>query len=393
MTLSRGRDLLAIPGPSVIPDRVLRAMHRAAPNIYEGDLVRMTETVFADLRRVAGTSGHVCTYIGNGHAVWEAAIANLFAPGDAVLVLTTGHFGTGWAATARQMGVAVETLDFGFRAPADPARLTERLAADPGHRIRAVLTVQTDTASSVCNDVAALRAAIDAAGHPALFCVDCIASLGCEPFAMDALGVDVMVAACQKGLMVPPGVAFTFHTDRATAAAVRCVSPYWDWAPRTKPGAFYNYFCGTAPTHHLFGLRESLDMIFDEGLEAVWSRHQRFARAVATAVDIWGKRGAMELNIADPAVRSRAVTTIRTEPGLADRLRAWCAGTAGLTLGVGLSGPDQDPARLFRIGHMGHVNPPMLLGALATIEAGLAALGVDRDPGAIEAAAAVIAAP
>ena len=134
-------------------------------------------------------------------------------------------------------------------------------------------------------------------------------------------------------------------------------------------------------------------MIFDEGLEAIWSRHHRFARAVAAAVDIWGARGAMELNIADPATRSRAVTTVRTEPGLADRLRAWCAGTAGLTLGVGLSGPDQDPARLFRIGHMGHVNPPMLLGALATIEAGLAALGVNRDPGAIEAAAAVVAAP
>ena len=393
MTLSRGRDLLAIPGPSVIPDRVLRAMHRAAPNIYEGDLVTMTETIFADLRRVAGTSGHVCTYIGNGHAVWEAAVANLFAPGDVVLVLTTGRFGAGWAATAGQMGITVETLDFGFRAPADPARLTERLAEDRDHRIRAVLTVQTDTASSVCNDIAALRDAIDAASHPALFCVDCIASLGCEPFAMDALGVDVMVAACQKGLMVPPGVAFTFHTDRATAAAVRCPSPYWDWAPRTKPGAFYNYFCGTAPTHHLFGLRESLDMIFDEGLEAVWSRHHRFARAVAAAVEIWGARGAMELNIADPVTRSRAVTTVRTEPGLADRLRAWCAGTAGLTLGVGLSGPDQDPARLFRIGHMGHVNPPMLLGALATIEAGLGALGVDRDPGAIEAAAAIIAAP
>lgn len=391
MSLSRGRDLLAIPGPSVMPDRVLRAMHRAAPNIYEGDLVTMTDGVFRDLKRLAGTDGQVCTYIGNGHAVWEAAVANLFAPGDTALFVTTGRFGVGWAETARQMGVAVETLDFGFRAAADPARLAERLAADRDRRIRAVLTVQTDTASAVTNDIAAIRAALDATGHPALLCVDCIASLGCEPFAMDALGVDVMLAACQKGLMVPPGVAFTFHNARAAAAAVACPSPYWNWKPRSQPEAFYAYFCGTAPTHHLFGLRESLDMIFEEGLEAVWARHHRFARAIWAAVEVWGARGAMELNIADPGVRSRAVTTIRTTPGLAARLRQWSAGTAGLTLGVGLAGPDQDLPSLFRIGHMGHLNPPMLLGALATIEAGLASLAVDRDGGAVDAAAAVIA--
>jgi alanine-glyoxylate transaminase/serine-glyoxylate transaminase/serine-pyruvate transaminase len=391
MTLNHGRDLMAIPGPSVIPDRVLRAMNRAAPDIYGEPLVGTTASVMRDLRRLAQTSGEVAVYIGNGHAVWEASVANLFTPGDSVLVLATGRFGLGWAETARRMGIAVEVLDFGFRAPADPARLEARLRADREAAIKAVLTVQTDTASGARNDVPALRAAIDAAGHPALYGIDCIASLGCEPFEMDAWGVDLMLAACQKGLMTPPGVAVTFHGPKAEAARVPCQSPYWDWGPRIAPEAYYQYFCGTAPTHHIFGLREALDMLLnEEGLANAWTRHRTFARAIWAAVETWG--GALELNIADPAQRSHAVTTIRTAPGLASRLRTWCAGTAGLTLGIGLCGPDQDPESLFRIGHMGHLNPPMVLGALATIEAGLAALGGERGGGALDAAARIVAA-
>ena len=391
MSLNHGRDLTAMPGPSMIPDRVLRAMHRAAPDIYGEPLIGMTATVMADLKRLAGTAGAVAVYIGNGHAVWEASVANLFTPGDRVLVLSTGRFGLSWAETARRMGIAVEVMNFGFRAAADPARLEARLRADrEGVPLKAVLTVQTDTASGVRNDVAALRAAIDAAGHHALFAVDCIASLGCEPFEMDALGVDVMLAACQKGLMTPPGLAFTFHGARAEAARIPCQSPYWDWGPRTAPEEYYQQFCGTAPTHHLFGLREALDMLLEEeGLGNAWRRHGVFARAIWAAVETWG--GALELNIADPRLRSHAVTTIRTAPGLATRLRAWCAEAAGLTLGVGLCGPDQDRDSLFRIGHMGHLNPPTMLGALATIEAGLEALGAPRDAGALEAAARVIA--
>ena len=176
--------------------------------------------------------------------------------------------------------------------------------------------MQVDTASSVRNDVAAIRAALDAAGHPALLAVDSIACLACDRFEMDAWGVDVMVAACQKGLMTPPGLAFTFQGARAMAERVRCPSPYWDWGPRTAPEAYYQLFCGTAPTHHLYGLRAALDMILDEeGLEAVWRRHAVFARAVWAAVDAWGAEGALELNIADPGLRSHAVTTIRTAPG------------------------------------------------------------------------------
>jgi alanine-glyoxylate transaminase/serine-glyoxylate transaminase/serine-pyruvate transaminase len=392
MTLSRGRDLLTIPGPSIVPDRVLRAMHRPAPNIYEGELIDVTDSVRRDLALVAGTTGRVAIYIGNGHAAWEAAIANILAPGQLTLVVATGRFGLGWAEIARRMGVKTEVMDFGFRASFDQTRLAERLAADRGHAIRAVLVVQTDTASSVRNDIAAARGALDGAGHPALLAVDCIASLACDRFEMDALGVDVMVAACQKGLMTPPGVAMTFHNDRAEAARVSCSSAYWDWGPRIEPAAYYQLFCGTAPTHHLYGLRTALDMILEEGLAAVWARHALFARAVWAAVEAWGDGTGIELNMPDPALRSHAVTTIRTAPGDGTRLRRWCADTAGLTLGIGLSGPDQDPDSLFRIGHMGHLNPPMLLGALATIEAGLVALGIPHGAGGPAAAVAVIAA-
>lgn len=393
MSLAFGRDVRAIPGPSMIPDRVLNAMHRAAPNIYEGELIDLTRTVLGDLCRVARTEGSVALYVGNGHAAWEASLANMLAPGQKALVLATGRFGHGWAMTARRMGIEAEVMDFGFRAAADPGRLEARLRADGGREIRAVLATQTDTASSACNDVPALRAAIDAAGHPALLAIDCVASLGCDRFEMDAWGVDVMVAACQKGLMTPPGVAFTFQNARALAERVPCPSPYWDWGPRVAPEAYYQLFCGTAPTHHLYGLRVALDMILaEEGLENTWARHTTFARAVAAAVEAWGTGGALSLNIAAQGARSAAVTTIRTGGGDGARLRGWCQEMAGLTLGVGLEAQGEDPASLFRIAHMGHLNPPILLGTLATIEAGLDALGIAHGPGGVAAAAAAIVA-
>jgi alanine-glyoxylate transaminase / serine-glyoxylate transaminase / serine-pyruvate transaminase len=392
MTLARGRGLRMIPGPSVMPDRVLNAMHRAAPNIYEGELIATVETVRADLRRVARTTGEVAIYIGNGHAAWEAAVANLLAPGDLALVLATGRFALGWGETARKAGVETEVLDFGFRSAVDPDRLEARLRKDREGRIRAVLVVQTDTASSVRNDVPAIRAAIDAAGHPALLAVDCIASLGCEPFEMDAWGVDVMVTASQKGLMTPPGLAFTFHGEKAEAARVPARSATWDWEPRIRPQQFYQLFAGTAPTHHIFGLREALTMLLDEeGLEAAWERHAVHAGALWAAVEAWARGGAVELNIAGRGDRSRAVTTIRTAQGAAAALRRWCEAEAGLTLGVGLGGPGADERAIFRIGHMGHVDPPMLLGALATVEAGMKAVGIAHGGGGLSAAATAIA--
>ncbi|NNU81349.1 alanine--glyoxylate aminotransferase family protein [Halovulum dunhuangense] len=397
MTLAHGRPLRAIPGPSILPDRVLRAMHRAAPNIYEGPLIEMTAEVSRNLRRVARTDGHVAMYIGNGHAAWEGALVNVLEPGDLALVLVNGRFALGWSEMARALGIEVELLDCGTEAAADPARLEARLRADTDGRIRAVLTTQTDTSTSVNNDIAALGAAIRAAGHDALFMVDCIASLACARFEMDAWGVDVMVAGCQKGLMTPPGMSFAFANDRALARrqTMTRVSPYFDWLPRFHPAMYYQNFCGTAPTHHVYGLHEALTMILEEeGLENVWSRHEAMAQTVWSAVDVWGETGSIRLNVPDPAHRSVAVTTIQTGPGEAERLRRWCEDRAGVTLGLGLGmgGAKSPPGdSIFRIGHMGHLNPPMLLGTLATIDAGLKALGIPHGGGALRVASETMA--
>jgi alanine-glyoxylate transaminase/serine-glyoxylate transaminase/serine-pyruvate transaminase len=248
----------------------------------------------------------------------------------------------------------------------------------------------------VKNNVPGLRATMDAAGHPALLMVDCIACLGCDRFEMDEWGVDVMVAGCQKGLMTPPGMGFVFFNDKADRAreSANCVTHYWDWRPRVNPTGFWQYFDGTAPTHHLYGLREALDMIFEEGLEAVWARHARLARAVWAAFDAWGVAGPMELNVRDAGKRSHAVTAVRIGAPYGTALRTWVEETAGLTLGIGLgmeTAEDPKSDGFFRLGHMGHVNAQMVLGALATIEAGLTAIGVPHGRGAVEAAAGVVA--
>ena len=220
-----------------MPDRVLQAMHRAAPNIYTGQLVEMTHGIVPDLKAVARTKHHVAMYIANGHGAWEAAVCNTLSPGDKVLVLATGRFALGWAEMAKPLGIDCQILDFGLRSTIDMAQVEEALAADKTHRIKAVLAVQVDTSTSVKNDVAKLRHAMDAAGHPALLMIDCIACLGCDKFEMDAWGVDVMVAGCQKGLMTPPGMSFVFFNDKADAArdTAKCVTNYWDWRPRINP--------------------------------------------------------------------------------------------------------------------------------------------------------------
>ncbi|MEP1588691.1 MAG: aminotransferase class V-fold PLP-dependent enzyme, partial [Tateyamaria sp.] len=298
---SFGRDYLAIPGPSVMPEAVLQAMHRAAPNIYAGELIDIAASLAPDLKRVARTDGHVAMYIGNGHAAWEAALANTIAPGDKVLVPATGRFAHGWGDMAEGLGAEVEILDFGKRTPMDMDRIAETLRADTAHKIKAILAVHVDTSTSIRNDISALRGVLDAVDHPALLMADCIASLGCDVFEMDAWGVDVMVAGCQKGLMVPPGMAFVFFNDKADAVrtAMPRVSRYWDWSPRANPQEFYMYWCGTAPTHHLYGLRTALDIIHGEGIEAVWKRHALLARAIWAACETWSDGGPLELNVAD----------------------------------------------------------------------------------------------
>lgn len=398
MTLAHGHPYLAIPGPSVIPDRVQRAMHRGSPNIYEGGLLDLVDSLWPDLRMVAGTTGHVAAWIGNGHAGWEAANANLFSRGDRALVLACGQFGHSWANHAREMGIEVEVLDFGKQSPADPARVESVLRADRDHRIKAVLTTHVDTASTIRNHIPALRAAIDAAGHPAIFAVDCIASLGCDEFRMDDWGVDVMVAASQKGLMTPPGMAFVWFSEEAR---LRCgqgdlASPYWRWGPRAEATEFWQLWDGTAPTAHLYGLREALTMlVHEEGLPAAWARHDALAHAVWAAFDVWGQGNPdIAMNVASPDWRGRSVTAARLGAPHATRLREWCEGKAGVTLGIGLGmAASTDPAYhgFLRVAHMGHVNAHMTLGALAVMDAGLKALDIPHGQGALDAAARVIA--
>lgn len=396
LTVAQGRDYLAIPGPSVVPDAVLQAMHHASPNIYHGALVEMTHGIIPDLKRVARTRHSAAIYICNGHGAWEAALSNVLAPGDKVLLPVTGQFGIGWGEMAEGLGARVDVINFGKTSSMGMARIAEALAADTAHEIKAVLAVHVDTSTSVRNDIAALRRTMDEVGHPALLMVDCIASLGCEVFEMDEWGVDVMVAASQKGLMMPPGLGFVFFNDKAAKvrAAMPRVSNYWDWAPRGNPDVFYQHFGGTAPTQHLYGLRAALDLIHDEGMTHVWARHERLAQAVWTACEIWGQGGPLSLNVPDRTQRSHAVTALNIDPPMGTALRDWVEQHLGLTLGISLGmAPVGDPAwhGHFRLGHMGHVNGQMILGLLGGIEAGFAALDVPRGRGAVEAAAAVIA--
>ena len=389
-----GRPYLAIPGPSVMPDRVLAAMHRPSPNIYEGALIDMVAGLWPDLQALAGTRHNVAAYITNGHGAWEAANTNLFSRGDKALVLATGVFGHGWASAVRGLGVQVEVLDFGSSTAPDWARVEAALRAEPA--CKAVLATHVDTASTVKTDIAALRGVLDTVGHSALLAVDCVASMGCDPFAMDALGVDVTVSASQKGMMTPPGMGFVWFSDRAAA---RCATsdlrtPYWNWTPRAHPDEFWQYWYGTAPTHHLFALREALTMLLhEEGLAAAWDRHARLARAVWAAFDGWGSANpAIALNVADPVARGHSVTAARLAAPDATRLRQWTEAQGGVTLGIGLGMATEDDPQAtaaLRVAHMGHVNAHMTLGALAVMQAGLTALGIAHGDG-VSAAARVV---
>lgn len=272
-----------------------------------------------------------------------------------------------------------------------------RCGPDTTHEIKAVLTVHVDTATSVRNDIPAMRKAIDAAGHPAVFAVDCIASLGCERFEMDNWGVDVMIAASQKGLMTPPGMGFVWFSDKAVqeGEGSDMRTPYWDWTERAKPEFLYQFYDGTPPTHHIYGLRKAVDMMLEEGLENVWARHATLARTYWTALEHWGAEGEIALNIPDAAHRSHAVSTIHIGEGNGERLRNWLSENLGITLGIslGFGAPDGIGAAhdYFRIGHMGHFNAHMVLGICGALEAGLTALDIPHQAGGATAAATYIA--
>jgi alanine-glyoxylate transaminase/serine-glyoxylate transaminase/serine-pyruvate transaminase len=384
MTVRHGREFLSIPGPTTVPDEILAAMHRPAVDIYGGELIGITESCLADLRRVFRTAGPVYIYIGNGHGAWEAALANVLSAGDTVLVLESGRFAAGWGEMAEMMGAGVETLTGDQRRAVDPAALEARLREDRDRSIKAILVVQIDTASGVVNDIAALRRAIDAAGHGALLMVDAIASLATMPFEMDEWGVDVAVTCSQKGLMMPPGLSFVAAGARALAvhgeAGFR--TRYWDWTARDGELHYLKY-CGTPPVHMLFGLRRSLDMLLDEGLENAFTRHRLLADAVHAAVTVWGEGGVLEFNITEAEERAPSVTTILTNGTDPAALLDYCREKCGVVLGIGIGDLG---GQAFRIAHMGHINAPMVLGTLAVAETALVALGILHGKGGVQAA-------
>ncbi|MDA0220657.1 MAG: aminotransferase class V-fold PLP-dependent enzyme [Proteobacteria bacterium] len=386
MSVRNGRPALAMPGPTTVPDEVLAAMHRPAVDIYGSELVGVTDSCLADLKTLFGTRGRTYIYIANGHGAWEAALSNVMSRGEKVLVLESGRFAIGWGEMATMLGIEVEVLDGRPRRAFDPAVLEARLRADTAGEIKAVLVVQVDTASSVVNDIAALRRAIDAAGHDALFMVDAIASLGTMPFEMDVWGIDVAVTGSQKGLMSPPGLGFVAAQGKAGEAHARAGlrTRYWDWTAR-EGEAHYMKYCGTPPVHMLFGLRKALDMILAEGLDHVFARHAILAATTRAAVERWSEGQVLSFNITEAAERSNSVTTVRVEGDAAGRLLRWCEEECGVTLGIAIG---DLAGKGFRIAHMGHVNAPMMLGTLGVIESGLLALGIPHGEGGIAAAAA-----
>ena len=381
-----GRRFLHSPGPTPLPDAVLHAMSVQPMDLGDPRVDANIDAVERGLKRLLHTdASDVFMYAANGHGVWEAAIENLAAPGQALLIAGTGHFSESWALQAEGLGRKVVRTPWREGWPIDADAIEQALRDDRAHEIQAVLVVHTDTASGVTSDVAAMRRAIDAARHPALLVADVVASLGAAPFAMDALGVDVALGASQKGLMCPPGVGFIAVNARALAVAERNPAPrfYWDWV-RRKHELSYRKFCGTPPQNLLFGLEAALGLIFSEGVDAVWMRHARIAAAVHAAVEGWRAGGAVDFFARDAASRSVSVTTISVRDGVdIELLRDTARERYQVALAGGL-GPMT--GRAFRIGHLGDCNPAMILGAIAGAEAALRTLGIPVGEGGVQRA-------
>ena len=386
-----GRRLLHSPGPTPLPDEVLHALMRQPMDLGDprvGATIAACEDGLRDLLQTA--SADVFFFGCNGHGAWEAAIENLLPPGGTVLIPATGHFSESWAVQTEALGRRVIRTPWVEGLPIDPAVVKAALQQDKSRDIAAVFVVHTDTASGVTSDLAALRAAIDAADHPALLVVDVVASLGAEPFAFDALRADVAVGASQKGLMCPPGIGFLACNAAAFAAAQRNPAPrfYWDIVQRKSPLS-YRKFCGTPPQNLMAALQAALGLIRLEGLPQVLARHRLLAGLVHAAVDGWREGGAVDFFARTPGCRSQAVTTVTLPPGTdVDALRALAREQYQVAIAGGL-GPLQ--GRAFRIGHLGDQNPGSVLGALAAVEAALGAQGIALGQGGMRRAVVKLA--
>lgn len=384
MSLRHGKEFLMIPGPTNVPEEVLRAMHRPAVDIYEGPLLETTDYCLTSLKQLFRTQGRTYIYAANGHGAWDAALCNTLNRGDKILVLESGRFALGWGEAAEIMGLTVEILPGSWKGGVDPARLEDRLKQDTAHEIAAILVVQVDTASGVWNDIEALRKAIDAAGHPALFMVDTIASLGCMPFEMDAWGVDVALTGSQKGLMCPPGLSFVAASPKADKAHenANLRTNYTDWTFRQGP-EHYQKYCGTPPEHLLYAFQKAVELLFGEGVENAWNRHALLGEATRRAVAEWSREGALDFNISEPHARSNSVTVVRLDSAHATALRTFTKEICGVTIGGTIG---EISGEGIRIAHMGHVNAVMLLGTLSAIELGLETLKIPYGKGGVQAA-------
>ncbi|MFM9940887.1 MAG: pyridoxal-phosphate-dependent aminotransferase family protein [Hyphomicrobiaceae bacterium] len=384
MTVANGREFLAIPGPTNVPDAVLQAMNRPAIDLYTGEMIGLTAGLLEDLPKLFRTKGQVYIYAANGHGGWEAALTNVLSKGDKILVLESGRFAIGWGEMARMMGVEIEMVPQDVRKAVDPAAVAAHLAKDKAHKIKAILVVQIDTASGVVNDLLAIRKAIDSVKHPAMLMVDTVASLGCMPFEMDAWGIDVAMAGSQKGLMTPPGIALVAASGKAMEAhkTAGLRSLYWDWTARDGV-EHYNKYCGTPPMHTVFGLRKALDMIFAEGLENVFRRHALLAEATRRAVSRWEEGQVLSMNIINPADRSNSITNVLTQGRDPKPLLDFCREKCGVVVGQGIG---QLAGKAIRIAHMGHTNAPMVLGTLSAIEIGLKSMKIPHGDGGVSAA-------
>ena len=378
-----GRPFLQIPGPTLVPERIVRAMSQPLIDHRGPKFARLVGEVIEGLRRVfQAERGHVLVYPGSGTGGWEATVVNTLSPGDRVLGCVNGHFSTLFCRTAAAHGVEVERLDVPYGAGVPPDRVAERLRADLTHQLRAVLVVHNETSTGVTSDVARIRAALDEARHPALLLVDVVSSLASIDFPFDAWGVDVALTGPQKGLMLPPGLTILAASDKALRAsqAAKCPRAYWDWGPvieRNRRGEFPY----TPATSLLFGLRESIALIEEEGLSEVFGRHARLAEACRRAVRAMG----LEILCRDPAEHSNTLTAVVMPPGHdSDAYLAHANHTLDLSLGVGLG---EVKGKVFRIGHLGSLNELELLGGLAGVEMTLRTFGVPVPLGAGLAAA------
>jgi alanine-glyoxylate transaminase/serine-glyoxylate transaminase/serine-pyruvate transaminase len=376
-----GRHFLQIPGPTPVPDRILRAMDRPTIDHRGPEFQQLGQRVLSGIKTIFKTKGAVFIYPSSGTGAWEASLANLMSPGDRVLMYETGHFATLWKNMALKLGIRPEFIESDWRGGVEADKIEERLRADKGHEIKAVCVVHNETSTGATSDIAAVRKAIDAAGHPALLLVDTISSLASVDYRHDDWGVDVTVAGSQKGLMLPPGLGFTAVSEKALKAAKASKLPksFFSWEDMVGPNAS-GFFPYTPATNLLYGLAEAVDMLHEEGLDRVFARHKRHGEATRRAVRAWN----LEILCRDPKCYSPVLTAILMPAGHdSDAFRKVVLEHFDMSLGQGLS---KVSGKVFRIGHLGDTNDLTIVGALSGVEMGLELAGVPHKKAGVQAA-------